>query len=56
LLRLAEKNLAIYAPRHHGLDVAGFCQLLHEHAEQIVVSDYQTNPWSPQTAPKLRLL
>ena len=56
LFRLAEKNLSIFAPRHHGLDVAAFCQLLHEHAGQIVASDYQTNPWSPETAPKLTLL
>jgi len=55
LMRLAEKNLSIFAPRHHGLDVAALCRLLHEHAEQIVASDYQTNPWSPETAPKLQL-
>ena len=55
LLRLVEKNLSIFAPRHHGFDVAGFCQLLHEQAEQIVASDYQTNPWSPETAPQLKL-
>ena len=55
LLRLAEKNLSVFAPRHHGLDVAALCRLLHEHAEQIVASDYQTNPGSPETAPKLFL-
>jgi predicted metal-dependent hydrolase len=55
LLRLAEKNLSIFAPRHHGLDVAAFCRLLHEQAEQIVASDYETNPWSPEAAPKLQL-
>jgi predicted metal-dependent hydrolase len=56
LMRLAEKNLSVFAPRHHGLDVTALCRLLHEHAEQIVASDYQTNPWSPETAPKLHLL
>ncbi|MFN2541831.1 MAG: DUF309 domain-containing protein [Chthoniobacterales bacterium] len=56
LLRLAEKNLSIFAPRHHRLDVTALCRLLHEHAEQIVASDYQTNPWSPETAPKLNLV
>src|SRR5437762_7823989 len=55
LFQLAEKNLAIYAPLHHGLDVSALCRLLHEHAEEIVASDYQTNPWSPETAPKLQL-
>jgi hypothetical protein len=56
LLRLAEGNLSRFAPRHHGLDVAAFCQLLREWADRIVASDYKTNPWSPETAPKLKLL
>jgi predicted metal-dependent hydrolase len=55
LFRLAESNLSRFAPRHHGLDVAAFCQLLRTCADQIVASDYQTNPWSPGTAPKLKL-
>jgi hypothetical protein len=25
-------------------------------ADRIVASDYKTNPWSPETAPKLELL
>src|SRR5205807_472080 len=56
LFQLAEKNLSIFAPRHHGLDVAALCELLHEFADKIVVSEYKTNPWSPETAPKLTLL
>jgi Domain of unknown function (DUF309) len=55
LFRLAEKNLASFAPWHHGLDVAALCQLLNRYADQIVASDYTVNPWSPETAPKLRL-
>jgi predicted metal-dependent hydrolase len=55
LFRLAESNLSRFAPRHHGLDVAAFCQLLRTCADQIVASDYRTNPWSPETAPKLKL-
>ena len=55
LFRLADKNLSQFAPRHHGLDVAAFCQLLRGFADRIVESDYKTNPWSPETAPKLRL-
>jgi Domain of unknown function (DUF309) len=55
LFRLAEKNLASFAPVHHGLDVAAFCQLLRAYADEIVASDYTTNPWSPETAPKLQL-
>jgi predicted metal-dependent hydrolase len=56
LFRLAEKNLANFAPVHHGLDVAALCQLLIRYADEIVASDYTTNPWSPETAPKLQLL
>jgi len=56
LFRLAERNLSRFAPRHHGLDVAALCQLLRTCADRIVASDYKTNPWSPETAPKLELL
>ena len=56
LFRLAEKNLSAFAPRHHGLDVAALCGLLRAYTDQIVASDYITNPWSPETAPKLKLL
>lgn len=55
LFRLAEKNLSVFAPRHHELDVAALCQLLRANADRIVASDYKTNPWSPQTAPSLEL-
>ncbi len=55
LFRLAENNLSRFGPRHHGLDVAALCQLLRTYADQIVASDYETNPWSPETAPKLDL-
>jgi hypothetical protein len=56
LFRLADKNLSRFAPRHHGLDVAALCQLLRTWADRIVESDYKSNPWSPETAPKLELL
>jgi hypothetical protein len=56
LFRLAEKNLSRFAPRHHRLDVIELCELLHAYAFKIVASEYQTNPWSPETAPKLELL
>ena len=55
LFRLAEKNLASFAPWHHGLDVAALCRLLRAYADEILASDYTTNPWSPETAPKLEL-
>jgi len=56
LFRLAERNLSIFAPKHHGLDVAAVCEVLRGTADQIVASNYKTNPWSPDTAPKLKLL
>jgi Domain of unknown function (DUF309) len=56
LFRLAEKNLASFAPGHHRLDVTALCQLLNRYADEIVASDYKTNPWSPETAPKLKLM
>ena len=55
LFRLAERNLASFSPLHHRLDVAALCQLLNRYADQIVASDYTSNPWSPETAPQLRL-
>ena len=56
LFRLAESNLSRFGPRHHRFDIAVLCQLLRAYADKIVASDYQTNPWSPETAPKLKLL
>jgi predicted metal-dependent hydrolase len=55
LFQLASKNLGNFKPRHHGLNVSAFCQLLSRYADEIVTSDYKTNPWSPETAPKLKL-
>jgi uncharacterized protein len=55
LFRVAERNLSSFAPWHHRLDVAALCQVLNRYADQIVASDYTVNPWSPETAPKLRL-
>jgi hypothetical protein len=55
LFRLAQKNLANFAPWHHALDVAALCRLLSRYADEIVASDYTINPWSPETAPTLKL-
>ena len=55
LFRLAERNLSRFGSRHHGLDVTALCQLLRAFADRIVASDYKTNSWSPETAPKLKL-
>jgi hypothetical protein len=55
LFLLAEKHLRPFAPARHDFDVTGFLVLLRAHREQIIASDYQVNPWSPETAPKLAL-
>ena len=55
LFALAENNLARYAPKHHALDVGGLVDLLRRTREQIVASSYESNPWSPERAPKLNL-
>lgn len=55
LFRLAARNLAIFPPRHQGLDVAALCRLLTRYADEIIASDYTINPWSPETAPELNL-
>ncbi|MEY2545731.1 MAG: uncharacterized protein QOG48_848 [Verrucomicrobiota bacterium] len=53
LFALAEKNLAPYSPKRHGLDVNALVDLLRNEREKIIAADYQTNPWSPDNAPKL---
>ena len=55
LFALAEKNLSMFAPKHHALNVAALINLLRNTREKIITSDYTTNPWSPQNAPKLKL-
>jgi predicted metal-dependent hydrolase len=56
LFQLAENNLAVFQPQHFGLDVNALCEMLRSYVDRIVRSDYQTNPWSPETAPRLELL
>ena len=55
LFRLAEKNLARFAPRQHGFAVGDFLLLLQAQVDVIVAADYRRNPWTPETAPKIRL-
>jgi hypothetical protein len=56
LFQLAEENLAAYVPVCHSLDVAALLGLLRTEREKIVQSDFRMNPWSPEHAPKLKLL
>jgi predicted metal-dependent hydrolase len=55
LFELAEKNLSIFGPRHHALDVSGLVDLLRKTREKITASDFKSNPWSPRSAPRLEL-
>jgi hypothetical protein len=55
LFQLAEKHLTPYAPVRHAFDVAKFLKLLRAEREKITHSNFETNPWSPETAPKLKL-
>lgn len=55
LFQLAEKNLSAFVPSHHGLNVSQLLELLKMHRERIIDSQYQTNPWKPENAPRLRL-
>lgn len=56
LFRLAEKNLAPYAPVRHRFDVENFLRLLRGQVDAILASEHQENPWTPETAPQIGLL
>ena len=56
LFRLAHANLSRFSPVRHRLDVTLLRELLNRNASAIVESEYQRNPWSPETAPTLALL
>ena len=56
LFALAEKNLSIFTPKHHALDVAAFLELLQRERGKIEASDFKLNPWSPKAAPQVKLI
>lgn len=53
LFELAAANLAFYAPRHLGLDVAAVRTLCAQQATAIADSGFTRNPWAPEFAPQL---
>jgi hypothetical protein len=55
LFALAARNLAPYSPWHMGLDVSKVLGLATDHIDRIEGSGFSTNPWNPETAPKLQL-
>jgi hypothetical protein len=55
LFRLAEENLAPFAPVRHALDVVQFLALIEKFRSAISVREPKHNPWSPDNAPQLEL-
>ncbi|MDQ6808669.1 MAG: DUF309 domain-containing protein [Verrucomicrobiota bacterium] len=55
LFRLAEANLAPFAPIRHRFDLAEFLRMLASFREAVSDREPKHNPWSPATAPKLSL-
>ncbi|MEO5718147.1 MAG: DUF309 domain-containing protein [Chthoniobacterales bacterium] len=55
LFRLAEGNLAPFAPLRHRLNVTDLLALLRRQTDAIIAGDYQVNPWSPALAPRLEI-
>jgi predicted metal-dependent hydrolase len=53
LFCLGERRLAEFGPRHLGLDVEGVLGLCREWRGAVEESDFRTNPWRPDTAPRL---
>ena len=56
LFQLGAKNLAPFAPRHLGLDVAALRLRCAQLAEEIIATDYTRNPWQPEHAPRIELI
>ena len=55
LFALGAKNLAPFAPRHLGLDVAALLARCAALAAEITAADYTRNPWQPDRAPQIEL-
>jgi predicted metal-dependent hydrolase len=55
LFELALRNLQSLPDEFRELDLVHFRKLLASTREKIIASDFHKNPWSPQTAPCLRL-
>jgi predicted metal-dependent hydrolase len=55
LFAMAEANLEPYGATRHAFDIDGLRALLARTAQAIVDSEFTRNPWSPVTAPQLKL-
>ena len=56
LFRLAEQNLAPYAPARHRFDIEDFLQLLRRQVDAILASHHRENPWNPESPPTIELV
>lgn len=56
LFDLGMRNIAPFAPVHHRLDVIALTILCEQTAALLVAGHFKQNPWSPSTAPVVRLL
>src|SRR5438132_7844013 len=56
LFALALRNLEDLPDEYHALDLPVLRELLLRYRDAIIAVDFKTNPWSPETAPKLNLL
>jgi len=56
LFALALRNLEDLPDEYYALDLAVLRELLVRYRDAIIAVDFKTNPWSPETAPKLNLL
>ena len=55
LFQLARGNLAAYRPEYLSLDVSGVLRFCDGQIDLIEAAHFAVNPWSPESAPALRL-
>jgi len=55
LFALALRNLEDLPNEYHTLDLPVFRELLKRYRDAIIAVDFEKNPWSPETAPRLDL-
>src|SRR5437660_12285328 len=56
LFALALRNLEDLPDEYYARDLPVLRELLVRYRDAIIAVDFKTNPWSPETAPKLNLL
>jgi hypothetical protein len=56
LLDLALRNLESLPNEFQALDLVQFRKILLRYRDEIIAVDFERNPWSPETAPRLALV